>query len=135
MKEVIEEFHRFAVKPIRSEEALNTVFDRIDEIIDAQSGSPEFEELDLLSELVYAYEHRYHEVGIPDPIELINAKVEDGEITLDQLKEVLPNRSTRSQVLNKHRRMPINAALAIVKRGWVPTESFFTSPYWSSFNK
>jgi HTH-type transcriptional regulator/antitoxin HigA len=129
------EFDRTAVKPIRSEEQLNVVFKRIDEIIDAAPGSTEFEELDLLSELVYAYEHRYHEIGIPDPIELINAKVEDGEITLAQLQKVLPNRSTRSQVLNKRRRMPIQAALAIVERGWVPTESFFTSSYWSSFDK
>jgi HTH-type transcriptional regulator/antitoxin HigA len=122
-------------KPLRSEEELGTAFARIDEIIDAEPGSIEFEELDLLSELIYAYEHRHHSIGVPDPIELIKAKVEDGEITLAQLKEVIPNRSTRSQVLNRHRRMPINAALETINRGWVPSESFFASSYWSSFDE
>lgn len=120
-------------KPIRSEEALSAAFARMDEIIQAQPGTPEGEELDLLSELIWAYEQRHHPIEAPDPIDLLNSKLEEGEITLDELKEVIPNRSTRSQVLNKHRRVAVNAALEMVDRGWVPVESFFTATYWSSF--
>lgn len=122
-------------RPIRSEKELDAAFTRIDEIMQAQPGTPEGEELDLLSELVWAYEQRHHPIEPPNPIDLLNSKLEDHEISLDQLKEVLPNRSTRSQVLNKHRRIAINAALEIVDRGWVPVESFFNTAYWSSFDK
>lgn len=120
-------------RPIKSEQDLDAAFARIDEIIGAQPGTPEGEELELLSELVWAYEQRHHPINPPHPIDLLNSKIEDGEISLDQLKEVLPNRSTRSQVLNKHRRIAMKAALDMVDRGWVPIESFFNTSYWSSF--
>jgi HTH-type transcriptional regulator/antitoxin HigA len=120
----------FIPKPIRSEEELDATFARIDELISAQSGTSEGEELDLLSELVWAYEQRHHPITPPDPVALLNSKLESGELSLDQLKEVLPNRSTRSQVLNKRRRISMKAALEMVDRGWVPVESFFQTAYW-----
>lgn len=52
---------------------------------------------------------------------------------LEQLQEVLPNRSTRSLVLNQQRRISMKAALAMIERGWIPAESFFTTGYWTSF--
>ncbi len=122
-------------RPIKSEAELDAAFARIDEIFQAQPNTPEGEELDLLSELVWAYEQRCHPIPPPDPIDLLNSKLEDEEISLDQLKEVLSNRSTRSQVLNKHRRIAVKAALEMVDRGWVPIESFFATSYWSSFDK
>ena len=122
-------------KPIRSEEELDTALARIDALIDAAPNTPEWEELDLLSELVWAYEQRHHPITPPDPIDLLHSKLEDNEITSDQLKEVLPNRSTRSQVLNRHRRIAVKAALAMIDRQWIPAESFFNTPYWTSFNQ
>ncbi|MEM6845235.1 MAG: DNA-binding protein [Bacteroidota bacterium] len=122
-------------KPIRSKEELDAAFARIDELMSAQPGTSEGEELDLLSELVWAYEQRHHTIDPPNPIALLNSKLESGELSLDQLKEVLPNRSTRSQVLNKKRRISMKAALELVDRGWVPVESFFQTSYWSSFEK
>ena len=120
-------------KPIRSEQELDAALARIDEIVDVDQGTPEWEELDLLSELVWAYEQQHHPIQVPDPIDLLNSKLEDGDISLEQLKEVLPNRSTRSQVLNRHRRISVKAALKMVKRQWIPAESFFNTSYWSSF--
>ncbi len=122
-------------KPIRSESELDTAFARIDELIDATPGTVAWDELDLLSELVWAYEQRHHAILPPDPIALLNSKLESGELSLDQLKEILPNRSTRSQVLNKKRRVAMKAALELVDRGWVPVESFFQTSYWSSFDR
>ncbi|WKN45958.1 helix-turn-helix domain-containing protein [Tunicatimonas pelagia] len=121
-------------KPIRNEEELNAAFARIDELMNAQLGTPTGEELDLLSELVWAYEQRHYPIGAPDPIDLLNLKIEAGEITLEQLKEVLPNRSTRSQILNKHRRITTQAATEMVNRRWIPAESFFLTSYWNSLD-
>lgn len=122
-------------KPIRSEEELDAAFAQIDAIIDAEPGTSEGAELDLLSELVWAYEQRHHPIGAPDSIYLLKSKLDSGELTPEQLKEVLSNRSTRSQVLNKHRRMAMNAAIAMVERGWVPAESFFQTKYWKAFDQ
>ncbi|MGB3587621.1 MAG: hypothetical protein WBA23_13825 [Tunicatimonas sp.] len=98
-------------------------------------GTLAWEELDLLSELVWAYEQHCYAISPPDLIALLNSKLESGELNLDQLKEVLPNRSTRSQVLNKKRRISMKAALEMVDREWVPVESFFQTSYWSSFER
>ena len=92
-------------------------------------GTLTWEELDLLSELVWAYEQCHH------AITLLNSKLESGELNINQLKEVLPNRSTRFRVLNKKRRISMKAALEMVDREWVPVESFFQTSYWSSFER
>ena len=122
-------------RPIKNEEELDAAFARLNDIMNAQPGTPEGEELDLLSELIWAYEQRHHPINPPDPIALLNSKIEDGQISLEQLKQVLPNRSTRSQIFNKHRRITVNTALEMVNRGWVPIESFFNTSYWNSFNQ
>lgn len=122
-------------RPIKSEADLDAALTRISEIMSAQPGTPEGEELDLLSELVWAYEQKNYPITPPDPIDLLNSKIEDQEITLDQLKEVLPNRSTRSQILSKHRRIPLKSALKMIDHQWIPMESFFSTDYWHSFDK
>ena len=113
------------VQPIRSEADLQRALARIDELIDANPGTAAFDELDILSDLVFVYEEKHYPIDAPDPIALIQSKLETGDIRVEDLKEVLPNKSVRSQVLNKKRRIPIHAMYEMVKRKWVPAESLF----------
>ena len=47
------------VKPIRTEVDYAAALARIDELMDAESGSPEGEELDVLADLVEVYERKH----------------------------------------------------------------------------
>lgn len=123
------------ITPIRNEEDLDRAFARIDQLIEAKPDTDEYDELVILGDLVYAYEQKHHAISLPDPIDLLNAKLDDGDISFEEIKEVLPNRSTRSLVLSKQRRIPMKAMYEMVHRGWVPAESVFMSEYFESFEK
>ena len=56
------------VNAIRSDDDLKNALSRIDEIFDAEPGSKEEEELEILTALVEAYEAKHHPVLYPDPV-------------------------------------------------------------------
>ncbi len=79
------------IQPIRSEADLQNALACIDELIDAVPGTEAFDELNILSDLVFAYEEKHYPISAPDPISLITSKIQIGDISAEALKEVLPN--------------------------------------------
>lgn len=55
------------VKPIRTEKEYEAALARIDELMDAELGSPEGDELDVLVDLVELYESKHEPMGYPSP--------------------------------------------------------------------
>ena len=51
------------VKPIRTEKEYEAALARIDELMDAEFGSPEGDELDVLVDLVELYESKHEPMG------------------------------------------------------------------------
>jgi len=47
------------LKPIHTKKDLESALARIDELIDAKQGSPEYDELEILSTLVEVYEEKH----------------------------------------------------------------------------
>ena len=133
MLKLIRRMIRTIIQSIKSEEDLQRALTRIDELIDVVPGTLAFDELDILSDLVFAYEEKHHPIDAPDPILLINSKLETGDISSEALKEVLPNKSVRSQILNRKRRIPANTMYEMVRRKWVPAESLFKPTYFERF--
>ena len=64
------------LKPIRNIKDLSKALARIDELIDAKPGAPEYDELEILSTLVEAYEERHCPILPPDPVEAIKFRME-----------------------------------------------------------
>ncbi|HEX3018678.1 MAG TPA: hypothetical protein VHP36_00175 [Chitinispirillaceae bacterium] len=56
------------IKPIHNKNDLKKALSRIDEIIDANHGTPEYDELEILSILVEKFEEKHYPVLPPDPI-------------------------------------------------------------------
>lgn len=67
------------IKPIRTIEDFDKAAARIDELVGAnvEEGTPEYDELDLLSDLVWAYEQEHWPVDPPSPIDAILVRMED----------------------------------------------------------
>ena len=55
------------IEPIRTEADYETGLARIDELMDAEPGSPKGRELDALVDIVDLYESRHEPMGHPDP--------------------------------------------------------------------
>ena len=59
------------VKPIRSERDYEEALHRISELMDAETDSPEGDELDVLVDLAELYESKHVPKGCPSPIAAI----------------------------------------------------------------
>jgi len=91
------------VRPIRSEEDYEAVLAEIDELMDAEPGTPEGDRLDVLVTLVEAYEARHWEIDLPDPVEAIRVRMEDKNLRQVDLVPMIGSRGRVSEVLSRKR--------------------------------
>ncbi len=63
------------IKPIKTKKDYNQALERVEIIFDAKKGSPEGDELEVLSILIERYEDEHFPVGLPDPIEAIKFRM------------------------------------------------------------
>ena len=66
------------IKPIQTEEDYEAALARIDVLMGAESDSPEFDELDVLADLVELYESKHEPMGYPSPVAAIKFRMEQG---------------------------------------------------------
>ena len=64
------------IKPIRTEQDYEDALARIDTLMEAAPGSPEFDELDVLVDLVELYESKHEPMGYPSPLAAIEFRME-----------------------------------------------------------
>ena len=60
------------IKPVRTHEEYEQTLGRISDIMDCDKGTPEWDELDVLTILVEAYENFQYPIDFPDPISAIH---------------------------------------------------------------
>ncbi len=65
-------------KIIKNRKELAGALTRIEKLVDAAPGSPEEEELELWALLVERYEEENFPMDIPDPVEAIKFRMEQG---------------------------------------------------------
>jgi HTH-type transcriptional regulator/antitoxin HigA len=71
--------------------------------MDAEPGTPEEEELEIVSTLVWAYEQEYYPVDKPTPIAAIEYYMESRGLTRKDLEPYLGSPSRVSEIMNKRR--------------------------------
>lgn len=96
------------VKPIRTEEDYDAALARIEEIWDAEMGTPESDELDVLSILVEAYEEKHHPIDPPDPVEAIKFRMEQMGLSRKDLEPFIGHRGRVAEVLNRRRGLSLD---------------------------
>lgn len=65
-----------STKPIRSEADYDKALRRVELLWGSTSGTPEGDELDIMVDLVEAYERRYYPIDLPTPVEAIKFRPE-----------------------------------------------------------
>lgn len=96
------------IKPIRTEKDYRAALKRIDELIrhDPKEGTPAFDELDIVSTLVEAYEAVHYPIEAPDPVAAIKYIMnEKGLSQKDIVKYFGGSKSLVSAVLHKKREL------------------------------
>src|SRR5580658_2955530 len=112
-----------AIHPIRTEADHHAALDRIEALWDAQTGTPEHDDLEVLAILVSAYEQKRWPILPPDPVEAIKFHMEQNAFRQKDLAEVIGSESRASEILNRRRPLTVRMIKAIHAAWSVPLES------------
>jgi len=90
------------VHPLRTEADYDATIEIVEELWGAEPGTEDGDRLDILMDLVEAYENKHHAIDLPDPIEAIKIRMNALGLNQNALAEVLDVNSGRvSELLNK----------------------------------
>jgi len=94
---------------IKTEKDNEKVLSRIEQLMDAEPGTAEMDELELLTALVEMYEDRHYPISPPDPIAAIKFRMEQLGLAQKDMIPYIGAKSKVSEVLNGKR--PLTLAM------------------------
>ncbi|XHO72279.1 hypothetical protein BCC0238_001776 [Burkholderia gladioli] len=102
------------IRPIRGEQDYEAALAEVSALVDADPapGTPEGDKLEILSFLVERYEDARFRLHAPDPIAAIKFRMEQGGLTIADLKPYIGNTNRVYEVLNGKRPL----SLAMIRR-------------------
>ena len=92
-------------KIIKTEAEYVDVLARIEEIMDAKSGTPEGDELELISLLAQNYEESNFPLPSADPIDVIQYYIEQRGLKYKDLVGIIGDKTLVSKVINRERKL------------------------------
>lgn len=112
------------LKPIKTEEEYDNALARIYELMQTNvlEGSTDSDELEVLSILVKEYELIHYPVPYPNPIEAIKFRMEQMNLTENELSDILGNRSHKSEILSGKRKLSLSMIRKLTKTLKIPAE-------------
>lgn len=115
-------------KHIKTEAENEAALARLDEIFDAELGTPDRDEAELLSGLIEAYERFAYPIDLPDPIEAIRFRMEQADLKSEDLIPFIGSASEVSEILSGKR--PISRAMIrrLVSGLGIPAEVLLQEP-------
>jgi len=109
--------------PIHTDEDLDKAFERVDQLWGASPGSPEAEELEILSILIEKYEDQHYPIPVSDPIEAIRFTMEQKGLSQRDLVRFIGGSGRVSEVLNGKRGLSIRMIKKLHNGLGIPYES------------
>src|SRR5688572_3129990 len=116
------------IKAIRSEADYKSALDRIDALMDAEAGTPEGEELDVLADLVEHYEEKHVPMGFPSPVAAIEFRLEQAGLTQRDLIPFIGSRAKVSEILSGKRALTMPMARALHEHLGIPAAVLLQQP-------
>ena len=109
-------------KLLKTESDYNEALKRIEELFDAESGTTEADELELLVALVELYEKEHFPIEAPDPVSAIKFRMEQEGLTNEDMVQYLGSKSRVSEVFSHKRNLSISMIRKLVTGLHVPAE-------------
>jgi HTH-type transcriptional regulator / antitoxin HigA len=112
------------VSLIKNEAQYDDALHRVYQLMqtDIREGSPESDEVELLSVLVKEYEVKYHPMPTLNPLEAIKLRMKQMDISESQLTELFGARSRKSEILSGKRKLSLAMIRKISKTLSIPAE-------------
>ena len=119
------------IKPIRNEDDLALAFKRLEAIFQADEGTEEADEMEVLVTLVEAYENKHYPINAPDPIDAIKFRMEQQGLTPRDLEVYIGSSGRVSEVLNRKRSLSLRMIKRLHDGLRIPYESLMSAAYGS----
>jgi HTH-type transcriptional regulator/antitoxin HigA len=97
--------------------------ERLEEIFQAKSGSPESDEADVLALLIKDYEDKHYVINAPSPIEAIKYRMEQQGLTNKDLAHILGFKSRVSDIFKKNRKLNLGMVRKLYNELHIPLET------------
>ena len=110
------------IKPIRNEADYQNALERLEEIFDANRGTEQGDELEILSIIIDNYESQNFPIGMPDPISAINFRMEQMGLKQKDLVDIIGFKSRVSEVMNRKRKLTLEMIRKLNTDLNIPTE-------------
>ena len=104
------------VKLIKTEAEYHAALGRLEVLFDAEVGTPESDEADVLALLVDDYEKKHFPIESPDPIEAIKIRMEEMQLKQVDLINELGGKNRVSEILNRKRKLTVEMIRNLTKR-------------------
>ena len=112
-----------AISPIRNEHDYEAALNRLAEVFQAEAGTPEGDERDVLSNLVERYEDRHHPIAPPDPVAAIEFRMDQAGLTRRDLVPHIGSQAKVSEVLSGKRPITMSMARALHRHLGIPADA------------
>ncbi|MBK9732788.1 MAG: helix-turn-helix domain-containing protein [Chitinophagaceae bacterium] len=110
------------LKPIKSKKDYQQALSRLEVIFDAEKGTSQGDELEILGILVDQYENEHFPIGLPDPIEAIKFRMEQLGYTQTDLAKVVGLKSRASEILSGKRKLSLEMIRQLHDKLNIPTD-------------
>jgi HTH-type transcriptional regulator / antitoxin HigA len=104
------------IQPIKNELDYQQALSRLDEIFNAELGTNESDEADILALLIEAYENKHYAISAPDPIEAIKIRMQEMRLKQVDLIPEIGGKSRVSEVLNRKRKLTVEMIRNLTKK-------------------
>lgn len=99
---------QFDMKLIKTEIEYDKALERLNVIFDAPINSKKGEEAELLALLIEEYEEKNYAIETPDPIIAILIRMEEMQLTQQDLVEDIGALNTVAEILNRKRKLTVD---------------------------
>jgi len=115
------------IKPIRNDDDLRSAFQRLERVFQAQAGTPEEDEMEILVTLIEAYEQKHFAISPADPVDAIKFRLEQQGLTPKDLERYIGSSGRVSEVLNRKRGLSLRMVKRLHDGLHIPYESLLAA--------
>ncbi|WP_181309075.1 type II toxin-antitoxin system HigA family antitoxin [Rufibacter sp. XAAS-G3-1] len=116
------------IKLIHTEADYQATLQRIRALWEAEPGTPEADELEVLVMLVNKFEEEHYPIEEPDPIDYIKIRMEELGLRQEDLVPYMGNKGNVSKVLNRKRALSLEMIRNLHRGLRFPLEVLIAEP-------
>ena len=113
---------------IKNEKDYDAALSRIEQLMDAKSGTAEMDELELLTALVEMYEEQNFPINPPDPVDAVKFRMEQLGLAQKDMVPYIGTKSKVSEVLNGKRPLTLSMMRSLNKSLGISAEVLLKEP-------